>query len=689
MNSNSKINLDRLLRPRQIAMMGGEQVRRAIVQCDRLGYDGEIWPVNPHRDQIESRKCYPSLSELPGIPDAAFVAIPNQATVDAIEYLSSIGTGGAVCYASGFAEVGPEGKLLEDRLSDVSACMPLIGPNCYGLLNFQDGVALWPDEQGGTRCERGVAIISQSGNISINLTMQRRGVPMAFLISTGNMTGLKTHDYINAMLDNPNVTAIGLYLEQIPDAQALSEAAISAMKRNIPIVVLQSGYSKIGSEVTLTHSHSMSGDKKLSKAFFREFGLIQVDSIPQFLETLKFLSILKPTAERTIASISCSGGEAALTADLADEFDLEFPPLTANQTEKLDEVLGDRVVISNPLDYHTYIWGNQSAQKDCFQAIFEGSQAVNIKILDYPAPGICDTTEWERAVQAIIDAKKETEARVAVVATLHENFPTDVQQKLIENGIAPMFGLRECIQVISDSSDYAATRDRLDSIVALPKKTPKRSDSVTLSEFQAKQLMRKAGIDVIEGAKVNDLTEAIIIAHSIGFPVVAKASSAAIIHKSDEGGVVTDIESEESLRSVFEALSDIADEFLIEILAPEPVLELIVGIRDDPQFGQVMIIGQGGKLTELLDDTTILFSPFSHQQVRSALARLKLSELFHGYRGIQLDLHEVIDSLFAIAQFAAAQSNRIKELEINPLFVYPQEQGQKPLVIDAVVRQYE
>ena len=328
-------------------------------------------------------------------------------------------------------------------------------------------------------------------------------------------------------------------------------------------------------------------------------------------------------------------------------------------------------------------------RRRCFQAIFKGSQAVNIKILDYPAPGICDTTEWELAVQAIIDAKKETEARVAVVATLHENFPTDVQQKLIENGIAPMFGLRECIQVISDSSDYSATRERVDSIDALPKNRPKQSGSVTLSEFQAKQLMRKAGIDVVEGAKANDLTEAIIIAHSIGFPVVAKASSAAIIHKSDEGGVVTDIESEESLRSVFEALSDIADEFLIEKMAPEPVLELIVGIRDDPQFGQVMIIGQGGKLTELLDDTTILFSPFSHQQVRSALARLKLSELFHGYRGIQLDLHEVIDSLFAIAQFAAAQSNRIKELEINPLFVYPQEQGQKPLVIDAVVRQYE
>ena len=171
--------------------------------------------------------------------------------------------------------------------------------------------------------------------------------------------------------------------------------------------------------------------------------------------------------------------------------------------------------------------------------------------------------------------------------------------------------------------------------------------------------------------------------------MVAKASSATIVHKSDAGGVVTDIESEESLLSVLEALSDIAEEFLIEKMAPQPILELIVGIRDDPQFGQVMIIGQGGKLTELLDDATIIFSPFSHQRVCSGLARLKLSELFHGYRGIQLDLQEVIDSLSAIANFAEDQSNRIRELEINPLYVYSNEQGQKPLVIDAVVRQYE
>ncbi len=666
-------------------MIGGEQVRRAIIQCDRLGYSGEIWPVNPKRKQIESRDCYPSLQDLPQTPDAAFVAIPNDVTVDAVEHLSSIGAGGVVCYASGFAEVGKDGELLQRRLESVADGMPLIGPNCYGLLNFQDGVALWPDEQGGKRCKRGVAIISQSGNISINLTMQRRGVPIAFLISTGNMAGLKTHDYINVMLENPDVTAIGLYLEQIPDAEALSEAAIRALERNIPIVVLQSGFSTVGARVTLTHSHSMSGDKKLSRAFYKKFGMIQVYSIPQFLETLKFVSVLSPVVDRTIASISCSGGEAALVADLAESFGLEFPRLTSAQQSQLYGVLGDRVVISNPLDYHTYIWGNQDAQKKCFQAVFEGSQATNIKVFDYPEPGICDTTEWDFAVQAIIDAKKVTDARVAVVATMHENFPAIVQQKLIDNGIAPMLGMHECVQVISDCIKFASVRENLRSLK--PLMPTDSGNSVTLSEFEAKQLLRERGINIVRGQLASDFSEAAYIARNFSYPVVAKACSADIVHKTDSGGVFVNIQSDESLNDAIVSLNQISNQFLIEEMASEPSLEVLVGIRKDKHFGRIMIIGQGGKLTELIDDAAVVFFPIQPEDIRQALTQLKIGRLFSGYRDEHLELDMVVSALIRIADFAADESNRINELEINPLFVYPK--NQDALVIDAVIRRYE
>ncbi|MDE0310069.1 MAG: acetate--CoA ligase family protein [Acidiferrobacterales bacterium] len=666
-------------------MIGGEQVRRAIIQCDRLGYSGEIWPVNPNREQIESRECFRSLCDLPQTPDAAFIAVPKDATVEAAEYLSSIGTGGVVCYASGFAEVGKDGELLQKRLEAVSETMPLIGPNCYGLLNFQDGVALWPDEQGGRKCEKGVAIISQSGNISINLTMQRRGVPIAFLISTGNMAGLKTHDYINIMLDNPDVTAIGLYLEKIPDAEALSEAAIGALEHNIPIVVLQAGFSEVGSSVTMTHSHSMSGDRVLSSAYYEKFGMIQVHSIPQFLETLKFLSVLEPVAERTISSISCSGGEAALVADIAESFGLEFPEFTSAQESRLNDVLGDRVVISNPLDYHTYIWGRQSAQKACFQAVFEGGQATNIKVFDYPAPGICDTTEWDFAVEAIIDAKRQTNARVAVVATLHENFSENVQQKLIENGIAPMLGMYECMQVISDCAGFASVRERLRSLRPLTRAN--HGHSVLLNEHEAKQLLQNFGVRTVRGQLASDFSEAICVTRSLSYPVVAKVCSSQIVHKTEVDGVIVNIQSDESLNDAVVSLSRVSRQILIEEMASQPALELLVGIRNDEHFGRIMIIGQGGKLTELIGDMAILFFPVQPEDIRQALTQLKIGGLFSEFRDECLNLDKTVATLVRIADLVTDDANRISELEINPLFVYSR--NQEAIVVDAVIRRFE
>ena len=666
-------------------MIGGEQARRAIVQCDRLGFSGEIWPVNPNRKQMESRVCFPSVEDLPQIPDAAFIAVPSESTVETVRYLEELGTGGVVCYASGFAEVGIEGRLLQHRLELSAKVVPLVGPNCYGMINYQDGAALWPDEQGAQRCQRGVAIISQSGNISLNFTMQQRGLPVAYLFSTGNMAGLKTHEYIHAMLDNPDITAIGLYLEQIPDAYSLSEVAIKALERNVPIVVLASGYSKVGADVTLTHSYSMSGDRELSKAFFDKFGIIQVHSIPQLLETLKFVSVLTPVADRSIASISCSGGEAALTADLAEQHDLEFTGFSSAQQSRLFDILGSRVVISNPLDYHTYIWGQQQAQIDCFQTVFEGEQALTLKVFDYPTQGLCDTTEWDYAVEAIIDAKNAADARVAVVSTLHENFSIDRQKSFIENGIAPMLGLQECMQAISDSIKFANACRNAGRLAPLSRLEPDDGNPPFLfSEFRAKQMLGDAGVRIVPGAIATNVSEAIEIAASMSYPVVAKTNFIPVLHKSEVGGVKLNIDSDECMEEAIRSLSPLGESFLIEKMAPEPTLELLVGIRRDPQFGRVMVIGAGGKLAELFNDIAILFFPVKPVDVKNAFAKLRIGQLMSGFRDIQVDVDSVTSELVRIADYAADIVNNVEELEINPLFVY--QEGDPTLVVDLVLR---
>ena len=686
MNKDYLDRLQRLLQPRHIVVIGGEEARRSIYQCDRFGYEGKIWAVNPLRREMQSRTCLRAVEELPLAPDAAFVAVPRRATIEVVRQLAKIGVGGAVCYASGFAEIGNKGRKLERDLVTAMGDMPVIGPNCYGLLNFQDGVALWPDEHGGKRCQRGVAIISQSGNITVSLTMQQRSLPLALLISTGNMAGVKTHEYIHAMLANPDITAIGLYLEGIPDAGALSEAAIAALKKNIPIVVLESGQSDIGREVTLSHSHSLAGNRELTSAFYKEYGIIQVATIPQLLETLKYVSGLTPVKDRSIASISCSGGEAALMADLAERHHLKFAELTDVQKTDLKSVLGDRVVISNPLDYHTYIWGQEEAQKACFKAIFQGSQSVTVKVLDFPVAGLCDRMDWGRVIAAVIDAKSETNARVVVVSTLHENLPQDVQQLLMKNGVVPMLGMGECIEAISKAADFAAVVDRVDELEPLSVKEPEYDNVTDLTEFQGKILLRNCGIPVVPGMLALNQFTAKTAAVFFDYPVVAKASAAQLVHKTEVNGVLTNIQSDEELELALKSLSKLSSEFLIEKMAPDPMLEMIVGVRRDRLFGQFMIVGAGGVLAELLNETAILFFPVNETKIRTMLANLKVGEILKGYRLMSGDFDGVVDTLLRISEFASNPDHRIRELEINPLYVYPDRGG--VLVIDVYCTQF-
>jgi len=223
---------------------------------------------------------------------------------------------------------------------------------------------------------------------------------------------------------------------------------MAALEAGKPSVVLASGYSEAGARVTLSHSRSMTGLGKVNSAFYKRYGITQVSTIPEFLETLKFLSICKPVKSRSIATISCSGGEAAMMADHCDRVGLKFSEFSSEQADALSEVLGGRVVISNPLDYHTYIWGDQEKVKHCFKTVYEGTQAITVMAFDYPGEGVCDTAEWDMTIQAIIDARNETGATVTVMASLHENLPESVQLRLANNGIAPILGLHECFNAI-------------------------------------------------------------------------------------------------------------------------------------------------------------------------------------------------------------------------------------------------
>ena len=680
-------SLKRLLRPKSIAMIGGKEAERSIIQCDRLGYDGTIWPVHPTRDSIQGRKCLSSVEQLPVAPDAAFVAIPGAATVETIEYLASIGTAGAVSYASGFAELGGHGAALQRRLERSLGSMALIGPNCYGMLNYLDGIALWPDEQGGQRSRRGIAIISQSGNISINLTMQRRGVPLAFVISAGNMAGIKTHEFVRCMLEDDRVTAIGLYLEGICDAYELSKAATDSLRQGKPIVVLEAGRSEIGSKVALSHSSSMTGQGQISSAFFKKYGMLQVNTIPEFLETLKLLSINGTVKSNSIATVSCSGGEAAIMADHAEMLGLEFSEFTDSQVAKLSEVLGDRVSISNPLDYHTYIWGMPHKQENCFRSVFEGRQALTVMAIDYPSEGFYNADEWSDTIKAVIDARKETRAEVVVMASMHENMPQPIQLWLSEQDIAPMLGMDECFKAILNAAAFHERRTQLNEVGPLIRHERVNGSIVTLTEHDAKQELARYGLSVVEGAEVEDEDHAVAASKKMGFPVALKASSSKIIHKTDSGAVRLNLDSERAVRSAFVEIRRMSRKALVEKMMPKPHAELLVGVRYDTRFGLIMILGSGGTLTELISDFAVIFFPLNDAAIDDALSKIKAGKLLKEFRGSSGDIEAARNTISAIAAYAMENSDNLVEIEVNPLHVY--EQGSGTVVIDALIRKIQ
>jgi acetyl-CoA synthetase len=676
--------LQRLLNPRTVAVFGGNAAAETIRQCLRIGFDGEIWPVNPRRDELTGIPCFASVAELPGAPDASFIGVPRQAAIDVISELSALGAGGAVCYTSGFAEVGGDGVELQQRLVDAAGEMAIVGPNCHGMINYLDGVALWPDEQGCQRVESGVAIVLQSGNIGISLSMQDRSLPVSYVITIGNKADLSFHDYIEALSDDPRVTAIGLYIESLDDIDAFSEAALVALRKGLPIIVLKSGSSELGAEATLSHTSSLAGSDEMYAALFRRLGIPRVSSLSEFLETLKFVSVNGGLAGNSIGSMSCSGGEASMVADLAENLGLSLPKLSTASAKELHKILGDRVHIANPLDYDLFIWGHRDELYACFSAMLDNEFDCTILVIDYPRPEICSTENWEIAEQALTDACKTTGQKAAIVATLPENLPESARERLLKSGLAPMQGLNECLCAIRSAAQIGEAQRRANEILPLPKPGPLKGTPSMLDEWDSKQALLAHGLPVPEG-RLCSASDAVDAAESLGYPLVAKVVSADIAHKTEAGGVRLNIADPEELAVAVAEMSHLSEKFLIEKMAAVPVAELIIGIKRDSQFGFGLVIGAGGILVELVKDSAMLLLPTTREDIETAIGSLKVNKLLQGFRGRPAgDIEATVNAIEAVAAYVNANRDAVAELDVNPLFVLPE--GQGVVAVDALIK---
>jgi acyl-CoA synthetase (NDP forming) len=657
--------LARLFQPKSIAVIGGGAWGTEVIrQCQKIGFAGDIWVVHPIKDDVAGLAPFRKIADLPNPPDAVFIGVNRHATVEAVQELSAIGAGGAICFASGFSEAVHEvsdGDDLQAALLAAAGEMPIIGPNCYGFLNYLDGVTLWPDQHGGLPTDSGVALIAQSSNVAINLTMQARGLPLAYVVTVGNQAQTGLSEIGQTLLANPKVTALGLYIEGIDDLAALVELARTARQLGKPIVVLKTGKSEQAQQAAISHTASLAGSDAGANALFDRLGIGRATSLSGFLETLKLLHVVGPLAAPNIASMSCSGGEASLMADMAHGSAIAFPSLNARQKTVLRDTLGPIVTLSNPLDYHTFIWGDEDAMAATFAAMMSPKVALGVVILDFPRPDRCTSPDWDLVLNAVARARTKTGQPIAVLSSLVENMPENIARDLVANGVLPLCGMSEAVEAITVASLEGKVTD---AEVFIPTRITRAQ---VLTEAKAKHALQQFGLQVPKSETVAALSDMAGAATRIGYPLVLKGEG--IAHKTEAGAVVVGLQDEASLLAAAGKMP--TTRFLVEQMINDTAVELLVGVVLDPAHGYVLTLAAGGVLTEVLRDSVNMTLPVTEQHILAALSRLRIAPLLAGYRGAApVNQSAIVDAVLAVQSYVLAKTPY--EVEINPLMCGPE-----------------
>ena len=657
-------DLSRLLRPRSIAVLGAGWALNVIEQCRKMGFAGPVWPVHPTKAEIGGLRAFKSLADLPEPPDATFIGVNRHATVEVVAELAAMAAGGAICFASGWAEAGePE---LQARLVAAAGQMPILGPNCYGVINYLDGALLWPDQNGGVRVERGVALVSQSSNIVINLGMQKRALPVAYVACLGNAAVVGLADLAGALLEDPRVTALGLYIEGIDDAVAFAALAERARAAGKGVVAIKAGKTELSRTAVASHTASLAGGGAASSAFLRQIGVAEVATPAELIETLKIFHVHGPGLGTRLCSLSCSGGEAGLVADLAAPCGIGFPPVPEAERAALGQILGPIVTIANPLDYHTFIWGDGPQTEAVFTTML-GTYDAGLFIIDLPRRDRCDPSGYQPALDAIVAAQAATGRPAFPVASLPENFDEAVAVALMAQGVCTLMGLETALAAVR----AAQTPPGRSGWRPLGADGPR--EAVLLSEAAAKGFLAAAGVAVPRGVAAATLAGLSVAGMTPPFAL----KGLGFAHKTEAGAVRLGL-------TALDAQPDMpgAEGYLVEEMVTGALAEVLIGLRRDPVYGVSLTLGMGGVTAEVLADTVTLIWPVTADEVLAGLRRLRLWPLLDGYRGRQKADVAAVAAL-AVRLGALMQSDAtLDEIEINPVLV----RAAGAVAVDALIR---
>ncbi len=669
-------NIDRFFKAKSVVFIGGKEIFVPIRELKRRGFKGKIFVVNPKRLKIENYKCLRKISDLPLSPDAAFIAVPASEVISTVKELKAMRCKGIVCYSAGFKETGKTGKYLEDSLIKECGDMPLIGPNCYGFINFSDDVALWPFSHKGARCKKGIALITQSGMLSSDIIMATRSLPISFMVSVGNQAVTKIEDLIFYFCKKTEVSCIAIHIEGISDLTKFVEASKFSFNACKPIIVYKTGRSQIGKRIAKSHTGSLSGNNEVYSALFKQLAITEVHDPIQLLETAKLFSISSPIKTNRILAFTCSGGGAAMVADNAEELKLRLPDFSKSQKTSLKKVLPKIATISNPLDYTTPIWGILEKTGPVFKLALKNKYSTAILVQDFPNAQINDTEKFYlNDTRAFINECKLAGYTPIICSTLPENINEDIGNKILKLGGVPMQGIFNCLKAIKHLLDYYNFNNKKE-IQSFHLAHYKSYKSKFMTEYDGKLQIKAKGIKVPFGRIIDD--SKVLEKEKVQFPLALKFTTPTVLHKTEMGAVELNINNHEDLVKKYLKMKKKVGKksiengsFFIEEMLPTPIAEMFLSIRQDKVFGDILVLGMGGSLTELYRDIKTFILPTSKKYISKEIKKMKFFKLINGFRNKRkVDLDMLTREILKIVKFHQEEGNRCDCIEINPVFVY-------------------
>jgi len=696
--------LARLFNPKSVAIIGaspragsfGERTQMAMTH-----FTGNLYLVNPRYEEIGGRKSYPSVTALPEAPDCAIIVAAREAVEPLVEECIAKGVGGAMIYASGYSETSKPDRIEQQiRLRDLARAggMPIVGPNCIGMLNFTSraGVTFMAVPKLPAPRKHAVGLISQSGALGFSLAQaHEKGASFSHLLTTGNSADIDVADCIAFLADDPACTAIGCVFEGMPDPMRLIEAGQIADAANKPLIIYKLGTGEQGAAAAMSHTGSLAGSWAAYRAAFERAGAILVDQFEALVETAGFLSKAPPPKAKGVAVVAVSGGSAIMAADRAEAHGVPLPQPAPETTVVLESRIPEFGSARNPCDVTAQVANDPESLVACANALL-ADPAYGALI--YPQIYAAETAQLRRDALSTL-AGQHGKPVVVIWTTEWQEGPGAIGADA--DPYVSMFRSTErCFAAIAA---WQAREDRRAAgarklVRAAPEAAAKEAGALldavapgaTLTEREAKKVLSAYGVPVVQERLAQNADEAAAAAKALGWPVAIKVESPDLPHKTEAGVIRLNLRDEAALRDAFAAVLANGKRYapdaringvLVQPMA-KPGVELMVGARMDPMFGPLIVVGLGGVLVELMRDSVTALAPVTASEAKSMLERLKGAAALKGFRGAPAaDMERLADIVVRLSEFASDQRDRVAELDVNPIIVA----GSDAVAVDALI----